>query len=138
MKPEVRYTLYHPKWYRRRLSVWWWLEKGSYTIFVLRELTSVCVGLAAVVTIWLAWAVAQGPEAYAQALARLGAPAFSLVNLAVLGALLFHALTWFHLAPKAMVVRLGGRRLPDGVVVALNYLAWVVVSAAAGWAMLRG
>ena len=138
MKAETRYTLHHPRWYRRRISVWWWLKKGSYTWFVARELTSVCVALGAVITLWWVWAVAQGPEAYARMLAWLRAPGFVLVSLAALGAVLFHAITWFHLAPKAMAVRIAGRRVPNGVVVALNYLAWVAVSAVAAWAMLRG
>jgi len=38
----------------------------------------------------------------------------------------------------ALIVRIAGRRVPNGVVVALNYLAWVAVSAVAAWAMLRG
>ena len=43
MRAEPSYTLYHPRWYRRRVSVWWWLQKRSYTGFVLRELTSIFV-----------------------------------------------------------------------------------------------
>ena len=138
MKAEARYTPYHPKWYRGRVSVWWWLKKGSYTWFVMRELTSAFVALGAVIILWLLRAVAQGPEAYARFLARLQAPGFLALNVLALGFVLFHTLTWFHLAPKAMVLRLGGKRVPDGVVVGLNYLAWVVLSAAAAWAMLRG
>ena len=138
MKAEARYTLYHPKWYRRRVSVWWWLQKGSYTWFVLRELTSVFVALGAVITLWLLRGLAQGPEAYARVLAWLRAPGFVALNVLALAFVLFHAVTWFHLAPKAMVLRLRGKRVPDAVVVGLNYLAWVVLSAAAAWAMLRG
>ena len=138
MKAEARYTPYHPKWYRRRVSVWWWLQKGSYTWFVTRELTSVFVALGAVIILWVLRAVAQGPEAYARVLARLQAPGYVALNVLALAFVLFHAVTWFHLAPKAMVLRLGGRRVPDGVVVGLNYLAWVVLSAAAAWAILRG
>jgi len=74
---EPHYTLYHPRWYRRRVSVWWWLQNRSYTGFVLRELTSVFVAFFAVVYLWQLHAVAQGPDAYAQFLARLRTPRWS-------------------------------------------------------------
>ena len=31
------YTDYHPRWLRRHVSTYWWLEKGSYFAFILRE-----------------------------------------------------------------------------------------------------
>ena len=34
------YTEFHPRWYRPRMSTWWWMERGP-TPFVLRELSSV-------------------------------------------------------------------------------------------------
>src|SRR6266446_3475548 len=62
MSTEPHYTLYHPRWYRRRVSVWWWLQNRSYTAFVLRELTSVFVAFFAVVYLWQLRALAQGPR----------------------------------------------------------------------------
>ena len=52
MSGPVRYTPYHPKWYRRPVSVWWWLESWPYMRFVLRELTSVPVALVSLLTLW--------------------------------------------------------------------------------------
>jgi fumarate reductase subunit C len=135
---EPGYTLYHPRWYRRRVSVWWWLTNPSYTGFVLRELTSVFVALFAAVCLWQLRAVVQGPEAYARFLARLQSPAFLVLNVVTLVFVAWHALTWFHLAPKAMVVRLGGGRVPDGVIVGLNYAAWLVASGLVAVVLLRG
>jgi len=76
MSAEPHYTLYHPRWYRRRVSVWWWLQNRSYTGFVLRELTSVFVAYFAVLYLWQLRALAQGPEAYGQFLARMKTPLF--------------------------------------------------------------
>lgn len=128
--PEPHYTLYHPRWYRRRVSVWWWLQNRAYTGFVLRELTSVFVAFFAVVFLWELRALVQGPEAYAQFLARLRMPLLVFLHGVAFLFVLFHAITWFNLAPKAMVVRLGGTRVPDWVVVGLNYAAWVLLSGA--------
>ena len=133
MTDGVRYTPFHPKWYRRPVSVWWWLESWRYTRFVLRELTSVPVGYFCIVLLWLTAALVEGPEAYARFLASMQSPVFVLLNVLTAGAIFFHALTWFHLAPKAMVVRLGGKRVPDDLVVAANYALWGGASAAVLW-----
>ena len=132
------YTLPHPKWYRRRVSVWWWLESRSYAGFVLRELTSVFVALFALVTLWQVRAVAQGPEAYARFLARLRSPLFLTFHAVALLFVLLHSVTWFNLAPSAMVVRVRGTRVPDWVVVGVNYAAWLVLSAILAVIVLRG
>jgi fumarate reductase subunit C len=137
MSAPARYTPYHPKWYRRRVSVWWWLESTSYTGFVLRELTSVFVAFFALVLLWRLHAISQGPEAYARFLARMASPLFVVLDAVALLFVLFHAFTWFNLAPRAMVVRLGDKRLPDALVVGMNYLAWLVLSAAVAWMLLR-
>jgi len=138
MSAGPHYTLYHPRWYRRRVSVWWWLHNRSYTAFVLRELTSVFVAFFAVVYLWQLRALAHGPDSYAQFLARLQTPSFLVLNVVAFLFVLFHAITWFNLTPKAMVLRLGGKRVPDWVILGLNYGAWVVLSALIAFALLRG
>jgi fumarate reductase subunit C len=138
MKAEARYTPYHPRWYRRRVSVWWWLQNRAYTGFVLRELTCVFVAIFAAVSLWQLWAVAQGPHAYARFLARLGTPLFIVLHGVVFVFVLLHSITWFNLAPTAMVVRLRGKRVPDWVIVGLNYAAWLALSGAVAVIMLRG
>jgi fumarate reductase subunit C len=133
----VSYTPFHPRWYRKRVSVWWWLKKGSYALFVLRELTSVFVALFAVLVLAQIRAVSRGPEAYAQFLALMKTPFVLALNAVTLAFVLFHAVTWFNLAPKAMVMRLRGKRVPDWVVAASNYLAWAFLSAAVAFFILR-
>ena len=50
---------------------------------------------------------------------------------------LFHAVTWFNLAPQAMVVHLGGKRLPGALIAGANYAAWVVATALVLWIVSR-
>lgn len=123
------YTPYHPRWYRRRVSVWWWLERWSYTKFVLRELTSVFVAGTSFLMLWQLRALAEGAESWNRALERLGSPGVLALALLTLAALVYHSITWFALAPRATVVRVAGRRLPDALVSGVNYAAWAVVSA---------
>jgi fumarate reductase subunit C len=138
MNAPSTYTPYHPRWYRRPVSVWWWLETWSYAGFVIRELTSVFVAFFAILMLWQLRSLARGPEAYAHFLARLGRPGALAVNAVALFFVLFHTITWFNLAPKAMVVRVGGRRVPDAIVAGANYAAWLLLSGAVAFILLRG
>jgi succinate dehydrogenase subunit C len=137
MSTGPHYTLYHPRWYRRRVSVWWWLQNRVYAGFVVRELTSVFVAFFAAVSLWQLWALAQGPETYARFLACLGTPLFLVLHGVAFVFILFHSITWFNLAPKAMVIRLRGARLPDAVIIGLNYAAWLVLSGIVAFIVLR-
>ena len=103
-----------------------------------QELSSVAVAFFAVVLIAQMRALARGPEAYARFLARLGSPLVLSVSLVAFLFVVFHAVTWFNLAPTAMVVRVRGKRVPDAVISGSNYAAWMVLSAAVAFLMLRG
>jgi len=138
MSDLAHYTRYHPRWYRRRMSVWWWLKDRAYVKFVLRELTSVFVAFFALLYLWQLRALARGPDAYAEFLARLQTPFFLTVDIVALVFVLFHTITWFNLTPTAMVVRMRGKRVPDPIVAGSNYVVWVLVSGIVAWILTRG
>ena len=137
MSDGPHYTLYHPRWYRRRMSLFWWLQKRNYTLFIVRELTSVFVAFFAIVYLCLIHSLTQGPEAYEQFLDRMASPLFVVLHVIAFLFVLYHAITWFNLTPKAMVVRLGATRVPDWLIIASNYAAWVVISAVVAFLLLR-
>ncbi len=58
------YRLYHPKWYRERYPIFWWLKKFAYGKFITRELTSFAVAYAAVLLMLEIWVLSRGPAAY--------------------------------------------------------------------------
>ena len=131
------YRRHHPKWHRARMPIFWWLRKATYFRFIARELTSVFVAYAAVLLLVQLRAVAAGPEALARFTAWLRLPPVAALHVVVLLALLFHTVTWLHLAPRAMVVRLGGRRVPDVAVLLGHYGAWLAASGLVVWVLLR-
>ena len=131
-------TPYHPRWYHSRVSTYWWLHQWSYLRFVLRELSSVFIAFFVVQMLLEIRAVARGPEAYAAFQHWLRSPLLIVLNVVSLCFILYHAITWLSLAPRAMVIRVRGKQVPDRVVAGTNYLAWMVVSAILGWFLLRG
>ena len=132
------YTPYHPRWYRRRMSVWWWLKNRAYAKFVLREMTSVFVAWFAALYVWQLRALAQGPDAYARSTARLKTPLFLVLDTVALLFVLFHTITWFNLTPTAIVVRMKGKRVPDRIVAGSNYVVWILLSSIVAWIFTRG
>jgi fumarate reductase subunit C len=138
MNHPTTYTEYHPRWYRPRMSTYWWLGRASYVAFIVRELSSIFIAWFVVFTLLLVNAVHRGPHAYERFLSWSAGPVVLGLNLVSLFFVCFHAVTWFNLAPQAMVVRLRGRPVPGSWITAANYVAWVVVSALVAWLILGG
>jgi fumarate reductase subunit C len=131
------YTEFHPRWYRKPIGTLWWLRRRSYLVFVLRELSCVFVAWFVLFLLLLVHAVGAGSHDYHRFLNWAANPLVIAVNIVAFLFVMLHAVTWFNLAPKAIVVRARGRRVPSSLVAAANYLAWVVVSAAVAWLVLR-
>jgi fumarate reductase subunit C len=122
--------------YRPPVSVFWWVHRRSYLLFVLRELSSVFVAWFVVYLLLLAGAVQRGQDAYEGFLVWSASPWVLLLNLVALAFVLLHAVTWFNLAPKALVVRLRGRQVPASAVAAGHFGTWLVVSVAVAWILV--
>jgi fumarate reductase subunit C len=123
MNRNPAYTPYHPRWHRHRVSTYWWLERRSYFLFILRELTSLAVAWFVAFLLLLVRAVSGGAAGYQVFLEWARDPIVLALNLACFLFVCLHAVTWFNLAPQAMVVRVAGRRLPGWIIAASNYAA---------------
>jgi fumarate reductase subunit C len=131
------YSEFHPRWYRARVSVYWWLGQWRYLKFILRELSSVFVAWFVVLTLLQLRALGTGPEAYARFQHWLRTPGAIALNAVSFFFVIFHTITWFNLAPRAMAIRLRGKRLPDFLVAAPNYALWIVVSLVVSWMVVK-
>ena len=139
MTSHAAYTPYHPRWHRTRVSTYWWLERGSYFLVILRELSSLAVAWFVVYLLILVAAVSRGDTAYQQLLDWSRTPFGLFMNIGSFAFATLHAITWFNLAPQAMVVKVGGKRVPGFLIAGSNYGAWVVVSLAIlGLLLTRG
>ena len=123
--------------YQRPLALFWWLERRSYLLFVLRELSSVFVAWFVVYLLLLVKAVGDGAASYQEFLDWSGRWWVLAINVIAMLFLLLHAITWFGLAPRAMVIKVRGSRVPARQIVAAHYLALVVLSGAVAWLVLR-
>ncbi len=122
--------------YRAHMPILWWMRRRSYLMFVVRELSSVFVAWFVVFLLLLVFAVARGDDAYHRFIDWSANPVVLAVNIVALGFILYHSVTWFNLAPKAMVVNVRGRRVPPMLVAVAHFGAWMVVSAVVAWIVL--
>ena len=115
------------------LGVFWWLRKRTYFVFVMRELSSIFVAWFVVFLLVFVSALGRGERDYQDFLDRASSPLVVAINVVAAVFLVLHTITWFALTPQAMVVNLGGRRVPGPVIIAAQYGGLLVVSAFIWW-----
>jgi fumarate reductase subunit C len=121
------------RYHRQRVPLLWWARRRSYTAFLLRELSSVFVATFVVELLLLVRAVGRGAAAYQSFLDWMANPAVVALNLVALAFVIYHAVTFANLTPRAMVVRVRGRTVPPRAILAGVYLGWIVVTAFLAW-----
>jgi len=124
--------------YIRPMPATWWLKRSPYLLFMIRELTSVFVAAYVVIFLMMIRSLNEGQAAYEACLAELESPLAISFHVVALAFAVFHTVTWFHLTPKAMAVRIGEERVKPALIIAPNYVAWAVLSAMVAWILLRG
>lgn len=106
----------------------WYLKDRNYTIHMLNELTSIFVGLYALILLWGIGAVAGGPEAYQSFLATLTSPGMLLLLWVTAIVIFYHAIAWFKVTPKAMPIQKGEEFVPGTLIAGAHYVVWIVFS----------
>jgi fumarate reductase subunit C len=112
----------------------WYMRNGRYKVYMLREMTCLLVGFYAFLTIFALAALAAGADQWNHFLASQQNPAMIAFHaFALLYFLFYQTFAWFELAPKAMPVQLGEKKLPGSTIVIAHYVAWAVLSAFIFW-----
>ena len=112
----------------------WYMRNGRYKRYMLREVTCLLVGFYSFLTIWALAALATGPDQWNCFLGSQQNPLMITVHaVALIYFLIYMTFDWFKLAPKAMPVQLGEKKLPDSVIVSGHYAAWAIVTLFVFW-----
>ena len=120
---------------REMSTTTWYMRNGRYKVYVLRELSSFLVMFYTFLTIFaLAALTKDSPENWNSFLASQQSTGMVIFHgLALLYFLFFQTFPWFKLAPKAMPVQVGEKKLPDGYIIGGHYIAWIVVTIFIFW-----
>jgi fumarate reductase subunit C len=119
--------------YQKPFPNTWWLKRMPYFLFIIRELTSVFVAGYCLFLLVLIYKLGQGPEAYGALIISLTSSTSIFLHVIALVFVLYHAVTWFNLTPKILVIYKGQERIPQWLVAGSVYVGWIVVSAVIVW-----
>jgi fumarate reductase subunit C len=116
-----------PKPYVRPMSGWW-LKNPRYVQYMVREATSIFVGMYALILLVGVARLGTGEAAYAGWLGALQNPVYVAFHLVALAAALLHTVTWFSVAPKVVpTFFIGESRVSDGAITLAQYVIAAVV-----------
>jgi len=113
----------------------WYMRNGRYKLYMLREMTSFLVAFYTFLTIYaLAVLSANSADAWNNFISSQQSTVMVVFHaVALLYFLFYQTFPWFKLAPKAMPVQIGEKKLPGSYIVIGHYVAWVAVSAFIFW-----
>jgi fumarate reductase subunit C len=113
----------------RTSSNLWWNRAMPYRIFLLRELSAVFLAIYMILLLILVRQVRAGDDSFADYLEVLQNPLLIAFHVVALPFALLHTVSWFRAVPKAMVVKVGERRVPGVQLIAGVYAIWAAASA---------
>ena len=106
-----------------------WGSDKNMRIYALFGATGIVYFLMSFVALRLVWALGNGRAAWASALESLGNPLFIAFHALCLASLIFVAVRFFRLFPKAQPPRIGPAKPPSGPVIhGMLYAVWIGVS----------
>lgn len=127
------------KLYRRPMARAWWLKNPRYTLYMLREISSVFIGVWIVLFLVQLAQLGSGQQAYQGFVdGFLRSPIVMILNLAIFIFAMVHSITWNQLTGVIQVVRIGDRELPPRYVAGGAFATWLVASLVIAAVMLVG
>jgi fumarate reductase subunit C len=128
---------YHPADQPGLPSAWWRLN-GRYTLYMLRELSSVFNALWAVRLLMQLNQLRRGRDAYEAAVAAQRSPRQIAFNVITLLFALLHSVTFLLAAGKGPTLHTRGRRVPERTIAAAAFAGWATASIAVLVVLLFG
>lgn len=114
--------------YSQKLGFSWWLKRGAYFGYMLRELSGLFAAIYILIYVFQLSTLSAGPSDYTAFVATMSSPPIIFLNLVFLGFAVYHSLTWFNLTSKVQPVKIGTRVVPRFAVFGGNLLIWIIAS----------
>ncbi len=122
--------------YRPQMPRDWYLRNGFYTRYMIREATSVFIGLWMLNLTFGLIRLSQGEADWEAWVSYQSSPWMLVFTLITLGMALYHTWTWFAISPRAMPARIAGRKVDPALVARGQWAGFVVASVLVLWILL--
>lgn len=106
----------------------WWLKQQRYVNYMMREVSSLFIGLFSLLMVCGLFQLSQGEEAFTSWTDTLWNDMF-ILSVVMLIFSAYHSYTWFKVTPKAMPLKLSGKRIAGSIIIGAHLLAWALASA---------
>ena len=119
--------------YVRPVKANWWTDRAFYIAYMLREGTAFLGAWVALEFLIIIFAPIFGLHPKVATAAILSNPIVILLNIISLVAVLYHAITWFNLMPKAVRMFTNGnptntKLIPEKLIVLAQWVGFTVAS----------
>lgn len=115
----------------------WWLRRGRYLRYMMRELSSLFIGIFSVTMVWGLFRLSQGEAAFMAWTNMLWNYSVGFFMVTFMFAL-YHSYSWFIVTPKAMPMTIAGKKVAAGIIVAAHLLLWLICSILVWLAFAKG
>ena len=105
----------------------WWTSQGRYFRYMMRELSSLFIGVFSLVMVWGLYQFSQGEAAFTAWTGNLWNNGL-IVSLIALVFAIYHSYTWFVVTPKAMPLKMSGKRISAGAIIGAHMVLWLFAS----------
>ena len=116
--------------YQPSMPATWWLKKGSYFLFMMREFSSIFIAAFVLLFMYELFLLSEGARTYEQFRESLRQPGYVTFFVIAFLFAIYHTITWFGAASKIQVVRLGSWKMPPAMVTGGAIAGWLAVSVA--------
>ena len=114
--------------YKRPMSRTWYMDHPWYRNYMIREMSSVFIGLWTINLLLGLGCLAKSPLSWEGWMSFQSHPlmiGFSLITLALA---LYHSWTWFQAAPKAMALQIGEKKVAPRLITNAHLAAMIGIS----------
>ncbi len=116
--------------YKREMSkTTWFLTHSRYKHYMLHEISSVFVALYCLIVIWGLFALAGGPDSWANWIGFVASPFGVILHLIMFAFSVVMTIAWFGVVPQAMRIQQGEDFVPGQVIIGAHYAGLAAVSA---------
>ena len=115
--------------YKPVMSKTWYLQQPIYRNYMIREMSSVFIGVWTLNLLIGLGKLIQGSETWSQWLALQAHPLMILFSAVTLALALYHSLTWFRAVPQVMRIQIGTSFVPAKLITNAHIGAMVGFSA---------
>ncbi len=127
---KIQYSRFKPEMYQPSMSLFWWTKRTPYLWFILRETTSLFVGMYAILMLIQLNALRRGAGSWEALIDWFQTPLSITLHTVIFLFVIFHSITWFMLTPKVIELRFRGKKIPDRLIIAGNIFFWMMISLA--------